>query len=143
MAKTIKVQERKEYTITVLARRSSSRAGWVAFGVETGVVVQGDSLAEVLGLAPKVVAEFIRDAMIDGLDPLAAGVDEELVASVRHIRERGIPMIFPAGHFEVIDQARIHQFLLPVRLCFEQEVMLTFNEQYYLDPELPGQQAQG
>lgn len=126
--------ERKEFDITVLACRSDNRPGcWVAFGVETGVVVQGDTLAEVLQLAPEMISEFITDALNEHADPLAHGCAPDIHAVVAEVRLHGVPVIFPRGNPSALDENRIGRFVLPLRLGFIRQQVFSSNagEMYF------------
>ena len=129
---------RREFDVTVLALRSESRPGrWVAYGVETGNLVQGDTMAEVLDLAPSTISEFIEDALNEGADPLNHGCAADIRAIVAEVRANGVPVIFPRGNPRALDEERIERLVLPLRLGFERhQVFSSSGGEMYFDERL-------
>lgn len=116
------VTESREYRVTVLARRSPTHARrWLALSLETGVIVQGRSLADVLRLAPEMNTTFILDALNNDEDPLRCPCPASDRAEADEVRARGLPMIFPASDPDVLDQRHIEKFVVTLLLRFARQ----------------------
>lgn len=104
----------REFHVHLLVRRSESRAGWVAFALELGVLAQADSLIDVLSEVEGVCNTFIVDALTDGTDPTDKPWSADMFAAADRVRADGVPMILPRRAYPLLDEAHVVQLLLPV-----------------------------